>query len=83
MAWNDDLPKPEYKATLWGVPCYLRFEGEEPHVWGVGPISDWMVGSVIPYVQGFFEWITQLAYPQWEPPGFRFKIVKEYKDGLE
>jgi len=68
-----------YNVSFWGVKCIYNIETSE--LKGV----NWLNDILIPVACWFHDtmaMITQWFNPAWENPGFRFKIIKDKKDGV-
>jgi len=69
---------PSCKVSFWGVRCYLNeITGE---LQGINWFNEKLI-SVAVFFHNLMSGITNFFIPEWEQPGFRFRILKRYAIG--
>jgi len=79
MAKKPDL-KPTHKVSFYGVRCYMN--DRTGHLWGVNAICEGLI-TVAVGSHNTMSAVTALLLPGWRQPGFKLKILQEYRDDDE
>ncbi|MEN6621174.1 MAG: hypothetical protein ABFD50_06485 [Smithella sp.] len=70
------MNKATHKVSFWGVQCYLNDETGE--LWGINRFHEALITPATCF-HNAMSFIAEILDPGWEQPGFRLKVLKEYK----
>jgi hypothetical protein len=73
------MENPTHKVSFWGVRCYLR--EDDGCLWGINMFHEFLIPAAI-WFHNVMSFLASMVNPEWEQPGFRFKILDTYEKGV-